>query len=79
MKDFKHRSYSYVPSVTKKEQNAADLLAEIMFFIKNTDLKREDLFLLNRLIRNLEKGKQSHKVLRGIESKFAKIQEQYQR
>ena len=79
MKDTRHRNYDYVPPVTKKEQTVSDLLAEIMFFIQNTELKREDWFLLNRMIRNLEKGKHANKVLRGIENKFAKIKEQYQR
>lgn len=79
MKDFKHRNYDYSPSVSKKDQEAADLLNQIMFFIKNTKLNREDYILLNRLLRNLEAKKQSNKVLRGIENKFAKIKEQYQR
>lgn len=79
MKDTIHRNYDYVPAVSKKEQTAADLLAEIMFFMKNTELEREDWALLNRWIRNLEKGKHANKVLRGIETKFARIQEQYQR
>ena len=79
MQDTKHRNYDYFPPVSKKEQVASDLLNEIMFFIKNTELKPEDWHLLNRLIRNLEKENPSNKVLRGIESKFIKIQQQYQR
>ena len=79
MQDTKHRNYEYVAPVSKKERLVSDLLNEIMLFVKNTELRREDWIILNRLIKNLEKEKHSNKVLRGIENKFAKIQQQYQR
>ena len=79
MKDSLHRSYDYFPTVSKKEQNWAELLNEIMCFIKNTKLKKEDWFLLNKLMRNLELNKQSSKVLRSIKEKFIKVQKHYQK
>ncbi|MBQ3784853.1 MAG: hypothetical protein II843_00465 [Alphaproteobacteria bacterium] len=79
MQDTKHRNYEYVPSLSKQEQTASDLLEAMMFFIKNTQIKREDWILLNRLLRNLERKKHSAKVLRGIKNRFEKIQNQYQR
>lgn len=79
MQDTKHRNYEYVPSLSKQEQTASDLLEAMMFFIKNTQIKREDWILLNRLLRNLEQEKHSAKVLRGIKNRFEKIQNQYQR
>lgn len=79
MQDRKHKNYEYVPSLSKQEQATSDLLESMMFFIKNTQIKREDWILLNRLLRNLEQKKHSAKVLRGIKNRFKKIQNQYQR
>lgn len=79
MQDSKHRNYDYFPRVSKKEQNATDLLTEIMLFVKNTPVNHEDWIILNRLIRNIEKEKHSNKALRGIENKFRKIQQSYQK
>ena len=79
MKDKIHRNYDYYKTFSKQEQLSMDLLRDIMHFIKNTRLKKEDWFLLDRLVRNLESGIHPNKVLRGIKEKFVKVQKQYQK
>ena len=78
MKDNRHRNYDYTPEISKQKQTAEDLLNEIKWFIKHTNLTRADLALLNKLIANLELNKHSNKVLRSMTKRFTLIQQQYQ-
>ena len=79
MQDFLHRSYNRLPEASKKEQIATDLLIEVRSFIKHTKLKSADFVLLNRLIDIIEQGNQPNKVLRSMQNRFIKIQQEYQK
>ena len=78
MKDNRHRNYDYIPEVSKQKQTAEDLLNEIKWFIRHTNLTRADSALLNKLIANLELNKHSNKVVRSMIKRFTLIQQQYQ-
>ena len=75
-----HREY-YNPTQTKQNKSAEELLFEIKMFMTHVKLTPTDFFMLNKLIRqlNAQKNTMPGKVIRGLETKFNKIKNQYQR
>ncbi len=82
MNEGKKARYEYFnPSVSANQQNAESLAAVISSFINKTTMKPADWIALQSLLKQLKKSNNNmpRKVLRSIENKFNKIQQNYQR
>ena len=69
------------PNVSEQKQNAADLAAQISYFIHHNTIKPDEWILLDKMLKQLNKQKfnLSRKVLRSMQTKFENIKENYQR
>lgn len=82
MNEQKKTRYEYFnPSAFEQKQAAEDLLVQITSFVRKNKINVSDWILLNNMIKQLGQSKANlpRKVLRGMQNKFDKIQNKYQR
>lgn len=80
MNEQKQARHKYFNPETKN-QEIDELLVIIKLFVASTQLKLNDLIVLDKIIKqiNASKGRLSNKVIRAMESKFKSIRNQYQK